>query len=124
MIDLTTFQQLSLLAIAIEERHENQTPHGLKIKEYLTDWYRARGELGPNEDVNHGRLYPNLDELVDAGLVRKTERDKRTNNYTLTEEGSEQIENLERLIRRARGQDVDDPFAGAALSGDLAQADD
>jgi DNA-binding PadR family transcriptional regulator len=37
--------------------------------------------------VNHGRLYPNLDDLVEMGLVEKSELDKRTNQYALTDEG-------------------------------------
>jgi len=37
------------------------------------------------EDVNHGRLYTNLDALVDAGLITKSARDRRTNEYALTE---------------------------------------
>ncbi|ELZ20434.1 PadR family transcriptional regulator [Natrinema limicola JCM 13563] len=35
--------------------------YGLAIKRELEDYYGT--------EVNHGRLYPNLDELVDLGLV-------------------------------------------------------
>jgi len=48
-------------------------PYGLGIKREL--------EIIRDEEVNHGRLYPNLDDLVDAGLLRKGERDRRTNTY-------------------------------------------
>ncbi|ERH09331.1 MAG: transcriptional regulator PadR-like family [halophilic archaeon J07HX64] len=34
-------------------------------------------------------MYPNLDTLVDEGFIDKGEIDKRTNSYTLTEEGHE-----------------------------------
>lgn len=39
-------------------------------------------------DVNHGRLYPNLDELVDQDLVQKGSIDQRTNCYQLTQKGA------------------------------------
>ena len=35
-------------------------PHGLAIKEELEGYYES--------EVNHGRLYPNLDTLVEKGL--------------------------------------------------------
>ena len=38
------------------------------------------------------RLYPNLDTLVDKGLVEKGQRDRRTNFYTLTRRGSREID--------------------------------
>jgi len=71
--DLTAFQQ-NILAILAEEAR-----YGLAIKRELEAYYDA--------EVNHGRLYPNLDDLVDMGLVEKSELDKRTNQYALTEEG-------------------------------------
>lgn len=42
--------------------------------------------------INHGRLYPNLDTLVDKGLVEKGQRDRRTNFYSLTRRGRREIE--------------------------------
>jgi len=54
-------------------------PYGLGIKREL--------EIMRDVEVNHGRLYPNLDDLVDAGLMSKGERDKRTNTYHVTEAG-------------------------------------
>lgn len=57
--------------------------YGLAIKRSLEDYY--------GEEVNRGRLYPNLDDLVDAGLVEKSERDKRTNEYGLTAKGKELV---------------------------------
>jgi len=40
-----------------------------------------------NEEITHGRLYPNLDALVEAGLVEKGETSRRTNYYALTSDG-------------------------------------
>ena len=79
--DLTAFQQ-NILVILSEE-----PMYGLAIKRQLEEYYDA--------EVNHGRLYPNLDDLVEMGLVEKSELDKRTNQYELTEEGREAV--LDRL---------------------------
>ncbi|MDR9411030.1 MAG: PadR family transcriptional regulator [Haloquadratum sp.] len=71
--DLTAFQQNILIILAREPMY------GLAIKRNLQRYY--------DDEVNHGRLYPNLDDLVDAGLVEKSELDKRTNQYALTDVG-------------------------------------
>jgi DNA-binding PadR family transcriptional regulator len=42
-------------------------------------------------EIHHGRLYPNLDTLVEKGLVEKGELDRRTNYYTLTRRGQREI---------------------------------
>ncbi|WP_089650125.1 PadR family transcriptional regulator [Halobacterium hubeiense] len=70
--------QTAILAVLAEE-----TRYGLAIKEELEDYY--------GEKVNHGRLYPNLDQLVQEDLVEKTERDKRTNDYAITDDGRERL---------------------------------
>jgi len=46
-----------------------------------------------SEKVNDGRFYPNLNALVDAGLVekRENEHDKRSHEYALSERGQETI---------------------------------
>ncbi|MFC6823662.1 helix-turn-helix transcriptional regulator [Halopelagius fulvigenes] len=78
MYDLTGFQRDLLLVVAgLGE------PHGLSIKEEMEDYYE--------KEVHHGRLYPNLDTLVEKGLIEKGERDKRTNYYTLTGRGNREI---------------------------------
>ena len=41
--------------------------------------------------MNHGRLYPNLDELVEKGLVEKGQKDRRTNVYHLTQRGDREL---------------------------------
>ncbi|WP_284007521.1 PadR family transcriptional regulator [Haloarcula pelagica] len=71
--ELTAFQQNILVILAEEPRY------GLAIKRELESYY--------DDEVNHGRLYPNLDDLVEMGLVEKSELDKRTNQYSLTEDG-------------------------------------
>ncbi|MFT4948702.1 MAG: DNA-binding PadR family transcriptional regulator [Natronomonas sp.] len=71
--ELTAFQQNILTILAEEARY------GLAIKRELETYY--------DSEVNHGRLYPNLDDLVEMGLVEKSELDKRTNQYALTDEG-------------------------------------
>jgi DNA-binding PadR family transcriptional regulator len=71
--ELTAFQQ-NILVILSEE-----PMYGLAVKRALEEYYEA--------EVNHGRLYPNLDDLVAMGLVEKSELDKRTNQYELTERG-------------------------------------
>jgi DNA-binding PadR family transcriptional regulator len=71
--DLTAFQQNILVILAQEP------VYGLAIKRKLQLYY--------DDEVNHGRLYPNLDDLVDAGLIEKSELDKRTNQYALTDAG-------------------------------------
>ena len=79
--ELTAFQQNILVILAEEARY------GLAVKRELETYY--------DSDVNHGRLYPNLDDLVEMGLVEKSELDKRTNEYSLTEKGYDVI--LEQL---------------------------
>jgi DNA-binding PadR family transcriptional regulator len=59
-------------------------PHGLAIKQCLENYYE--------KEVHHGRLYPNLDTLVEKGLVEKGELDRRTNFYTLTRRGKREVE--------------------------------
>ncbi|MFB6109240.1 MAG: PadR family transcriptional regulator [Haloplanus sp.] len=79
--ELTAFQQNILVILAEEPMY------GLAIKRQLEEYYGT--------EVNHGRLYPNLDNLVEMGLVEKSELDKRTNQYELTEEGYDAL--LERI---------------------------
>jgi len=77
--DLTGFQRDLMYVIA-----GNEEPHGLKIKAELEEYYET--------EIHHGRLYPNLDTLVEKGLVEKGEIDQRTNYYTLTRRGRREID--------------------------------
>ena len=79
MYDLTGFQRDLLYVLTGFDE-----PHGLAIKEKLEDYYE--------KEINNGRLYPNLDTLVEKGLVEKGNKDRRTNFYTLTRRGSREIE--------------------------------
>ena len=77
MFDLTGFQRDLLYVIAGEDR-----PSGQQIKESISK------DVG---EVNHGRLYPNLDTLVERGLVVKGQHDRRTNYYQISQEGLDAI---------------------------------
>ena len=77
MFELTGFQRDLLYVIAGTER-----PSGQEIKEIIS---RDVGE------VNHGRLYPNLDALVEQGYVNKGQHDRRTNFYEISESGKTAI---------------------------------
>lgn len=86
--DLTKFRLDCLFVIAgyqqgrfHDGRHRGDAPHGLAIKDTLEGRYGKK--------IHHGRLYPNLDTLIDQGLVEKTELDRRTNGYELTDDGWE-----------------------------------
>ena len=79
MFDLTKFQRDLLTVIAGLEK-----PNGLEIKAEMEDYYVS--------EINHGRLYPNLDTLVDQGLLTKSKKDERTNAYEISEEGRTKLE--------------------------------
>lgn len=79
MNDLTAFQRDVLYVLAgLDE------PKGVDIKDELEEYYMT--------EIHHGRLYPNLDTLVERGLVEKGQQDKRTNSYALTDSGYRQLE--------------------------------
>ncbi|MCU4975018.1 PadR family transcriptional regulator [Halobacteria archaeon AArc-m2/3/4] len=79
MYDLTGFQRdLLYVAVGLDE------PHGLAIKDELDEYYES--------EIHHGRLYPNLDTLVDKGLLEKGKADRRTNIYSVTRRGQREIE--------------------------------
>lgn len=79
MEDLTAFQRDLLVILTGMD-----APYGLAIKAELEEYYSG--------DINHGRLYPNLDKLVEEGLLEKGELDKRTNYYELTERGQSLVD--------------------------------
>lgn len=84
MEDLTGFKRDVLRGIAALTVKNDRPPKGLAVK----SWLQTHGGY---DDVNHGRMYPNLNELAERGLVRKESRDLRTNEYSLTESGKETI---------------------------------
>jgi DNA-binding PadR family transcriptional regulator len=78
LFQLTGFQRDLLYTLANLDR-----PSGQEIKTRLEE------ETG--SEVNHGRLYPNLDVLVEEGLVRQGEIDRRTNYYELSDAGKQAL---------------------------------
>lgn len=79
MHDLTGFQRDILYTVVGQD-----DPHGLAIKAELDAYYRS--------EIQEGRLYPNLDTLVDKGLIEKGQKDKRTNRYVVTKRGRRELE--------------------------------
>ena len=59
---------------------------------------RGRMKAEHNEDVDHGRLYPNLNDLVDLGLLDKGEQNLRSNYYQITNDGQRLVEDTIRYF--------------------------
>ena len=78
MFELTGFQRDLLYCIA-----GTDDPSGQEVSSEL--------EQSSSIEVNHGRLYPNLDDLIDKGLVEKQSKDRRTNLYRLTDQAKKLI---------------------------------
>ena len=79
MQELSAFQRDLLYVLAgLNE------PHGVAVRETLEDYY--------NEEINHGRLYPNLDSLAEMGFVDKGQYNDRTNIYRITDEGEKVLD--------------------------------
>mgnify|MGYP001047597138 FL=1 len=79
MDDLTGFQRDLLYVIAGADQ-----PSGQDVKDEIEQYYSS--------EINHGRLYPNLDTVVNKDLVEKGQLDRRTNYYAITDEGEQAIE--------------------------------
>ncbi|EMA68882.1 DNA binding domain-containing protein [Halorubrum aidingense JCM 13560] len=77
--DLLGFQR-DLLLVAAEVDGE-ELPKGLTLMDRLEDRY--------SDPINHGRLYSNLGDLEDEGLIETEEFDGRTNAYRITDRGRE-----------------------------------
>ncbi|OYR42203.1 PadR family transcriptional regulator [Halorubrum sp. Ib24] len=86
---LTAFQRDLLWALSHDDARK-----GLSLKAELAGYY--------GDELNHSRLYQNLDELVECDLVAKRARDKRTNEYRLTESARRALE--ARRAWQARGE--------------------
>jgi len=76
----------------------DEPDYGLGLKRDLEAYY--------GKEVNHGRLYPNLDELTERGLTEKTQQDKRTNEYALTDEGRYVVRSLVQHGLSSLGKDA------------------
>lgn len=72
--ELSAFQRDILAVLA-----RDGSSYGLAIKRAIESVHGTK--------VNHGRLYPNLDDLVQDGLIDKSARDNRTNDYALSKKG-------------------------------------
>lgn len=77
LFELTSFQRDILYVAA-----GLNSPSGQEIKEELE---------GDEEEITHGRLYPNLDTLVDEGYLEKGALDRRTNYYDASEKGEAEL---------------------------------
>jgi len=77
--DLLGFQR-DLLLVAAEVEGE-ELPKGLTLMDRLQARY--------SDPINHGRLYTNLSDLEDEGLIESEEIDGRTNAYRVTDRGRE-----------------------------------
>lgn len=87
--DLTGFQRDVLtITSGLEE------PHGLKIKAELESTY--------GKEVNHGRLYPNLNALANKGYIEKGTIDRRTNSYELSDKGEAWLTQRDEWVRQYR----------------------
>ncbi|WP_426963392.1 PadR family transcriptional regulator [Haloparvum alkalitolerans] len=94
---LTSFQRDLIHAIyAIGASDEDC--YGLEIKRRLETMYRS--------EINHGRLYPNLDDLCEMGYLEKSQLDKRTNEYRLTEDAKDALTALDRHYDELYGRSV------------------
>lgn len=103
--DLTTFDRLALHVVADEPRH------GQAIKRALAEYY--------GEEPSHGRLYPALDRLADAGYIDKGKRDERTNEYAITDAGLDVI--VEDLRWRAAWLEAADEDVDLDVDADLVE---
>jgi DNA-binding PadR family transcriptional regulator len=79
--DLTAFQRDLLFLLNTTDEDE---PHGLHLKEQMERFYEG--------EIHHGRLYPNLNDLAEMGLVNKGRVNKRTNSYEISRRGRQEVE--------------------------------
>lgn len=91
MENITGFQR-DLLYVVLD----SDQPSGQTIKSEVESYYDG--------NVNHGRLYPNLDALVEKELVTKGKQDERTNYYTVTPKGIRTIQDRHNWVNRKINQ--------------------
>jgi DNA-binding PadR family transcriptional regulator len=78
LAELTAFQRDILWAMS-----HRGAMKGFAVKDELELYY--------DEAINHGRVYQNLDALVEAGYVAKHSQDGRTNEYKLTADAKQAL---------------------------------
>ena len=77
LFELTSFQRdILYVATGLEQ------PSGQQIKDELE---------GGTKEITHGRLYPNLDTLVENSYLERGAIDRRTNYYEVTQKGTEAL---------------------------------
>jgi len=87
---LTGFQR-DLLVVILELDQSDTEQYGLEIKRRVQE--RREDTSTP------GRIYPNLDKLVEMGYIERGQLDRRTNKYTPTDAAIEIIrERTEELV--------------------------
>ncbi|WP_246999097.1 helix-turn-helix transcriptional regulator [Halosolutus gelatinilyticus] len=89
LTDLTGFKRDQLFVIRMLAA---RNPHGLVIKDKLDCYY--------DEEINQGRLYQNLGELVEEGYVEKYPLDGRTNAYRPSTRANKRLEEHHEWERR------------------------
>lgn len=77
MFELTGFRRDTVYVAAGKDQ-----PSGQEIMAELEQ------EVG---EITRGRLCPNLDTLIEEGYLEKGQIDRRTNYYTLTEDGRQAL---------------------------------
>ncbi|WP_207588196.1 helix-turn-helix transcriptional regulator [Halomontanus rarus] len=94
LTNLTSFKRDQLFVIQLLA---DRNPHGLVIKGKLDCYY--------DDEINQGRLYQNLGELVDEGYVEKHPLDGRTNAYRPSRRAYERLEEHHEWERRCLRRD-------------------
>ncbi|MFB6188994.1 MAG: PadR family transcriptional regulator [Halapricum sp.] len=91
MADLTGFQR-DVLAATRHARAAGGPPNGQAIIAVL--------ERHGYENIQSGRFYPTLDDLVNRGLLEKGQNptDGRANTYDITEEGIKLLDAQRRFL--------------------------
>jgi len=113
--DLSDFQ-IRALAAAASLNDSDDVAYGLAIKRELEQYY--------GDDVNHGRLYPNLDELEEKNLIETSQVDRRTKRYTVSDEGRKMLTADLHWLARSLGLTLQGDDHGAGVDPVDARGDD
>jgi DNA-binding PadR family transcriptional regulator len=89
LADCTMFQIDLLIVLA-----EVGPAKGARVGERLS---ATRGLV----EINAGQLYPNLDTLVDRGLVTKQAVNRRANHYALSRRGEHALADFRAYVARS-----------------------
>lgn len=100
MYDLNAFQRDCLYMISGMD-----SPSGIEVRQKINEYY--------NKDVATSSVYPVLDDLNTMGLIKKSRKTQRTNQYTITARGEREIEEREEWEKEVSpivGETDDVPF--------------